>query len=293
MNIQKWLKRNTKHLSGKTYAVTGSTGGIGKELCRYLAGLGADLILMDRNIERSKKFGSELEACFSGICVDYITVDLEDMDSVINGCEILKTMPVDGIIHNAGAYSIPRHKCGTGLDNVFQINFFAPYYITKELLPVLRTRGGRVIAVGSVAHNYSETDPSDTDFSTRKKASLVYGNAKRYLMFALHELFRTETEAHLAVTHPGITFTNITAHYPKVIFAVIKHPMKIIFMKPRAACLSILDGVFRDTPYGSWTGPALFDVWGNPHTRQLHTCTDEEKHRIFHTAEKLYKEFKG
>ena len=292
MSTQNWIKKNTRSLAGKTYAVTGSTGGIGKELCRHLAALGADLILMDRNRQRSESFGAELEASYPGIRVDYITMNLEDMDTVVSGCEMLKAMPVDGIIHNAGAYSIPRHKCTTGLDNVFQINFFAPYYITKELLPCLRERDGRVIAVGSVAHNYSKTDPSDVDFSTRKKASLVYGNAKRYLMFAMHELFRGETAAHLAVTHPGITFTNITAHYPKLIFAVIKHPMKVIFMKPKAAALSILDGVFRDTPYGEWTGPALFDVWGHPKTRMLRTCTDDEKNRIFRTAEELYNKFK-
>ena len=48
----------------------------------------------------------------------------------------------------------------------------------------------------------------DIDFSTRKQASKVYGNAKRYLMFSLYELFKNEDKASLAVTHPGISFTN-------------------------------------------------------------------------------------
>ncbi len=292
MNTEKWITKNTSSLVGKRIAVTGSTGGIGRELCRHLAGLGAELILMDRNPERSKALGDMLQKDFSNLKVDYIKTDLEDMDSVKAACEKLKIMLPDAIIHNAGAYSIPRHKCTTGYDNVFQINFVSPYYITKELLPILRERGGRIIAVGSVAHNYSVTDPADTDFSTRTKSSLVYGNAKRYLMFALHELFRVEKGAHLAVTHPGITFTNITAHYPKLIFAIIKHPMKVIFMRPKKACLSIILGLFKSTSYHEWIGPRLFGVWGFPKICTLRTTTADESRRIFEDAERIHEEIR-
>lgn len=292
MNTEKWIRENTESLAGKSVTVFGSTGGIGRELCRHLAGLGADLILADRNAERSKAGGEELKRLYPEVKIEYVTADLEDILSVKAACEKLKMMKPDVVIHNAGAYSIPRHKCSTGFDNVFQINFASPYYITKELLPVLRERQGRVIAVGSVAHNYSKTDPADVDFSTRTKSSLVYGNAKRYLMFALHGLFQGETEAHLAVTHPGITFTNITAHYPKLIFAVIKHPMKVIFMKPRTAALSILQGMFDSTAYHEWIGPAVFDVWGMPKKRLLPTVSVEESRSIFETAEKIYGEMK-
>ena len=288
MNVSRWIEKNTADLSGKTVVITGSTGGIGVPLCRHLAGLGASLILVDRNEERSLRHRGDLCSRFPGVNVECVPADLEDIASVKTACDRLKEMAPYAIIHNAGAYSIPRHKCSTGLDNVFQINFAAPYYMTKELLPVLRECGGRVIVVGSVAHNYSKTDPDDVDFSTRSKASLVYGNAKRYLMFAMHELFREEKDVSLAVTHPGITFTNITAHYPKLIFAVIKHPMKVIFMKPKAACLSILWGLFRNTEYNCWIGPALFDVWGSPKVRTLNTSTAEERARIYETAEAIY-----
>ncbi len=290
MNIQKWIKENTSSLSGKTVVITGSTGGIGAELCRHLAGLGAKLVLMDRNTEKSNILGNTLRRNFPGLEVKYIKADLEDIDSVRNACKLLKEIAPDAIIHNAGAYSIPRHKCSTGYDNVFQINFLSPYYIIKELLPTLREKDGRVIVVGSVAHNYSVTDPDDTDFSARKKASLVYGNAKRHLMYATHELLKDEKHAHLAVTHPGITFTNITAHYPKLIFAVIKHPMKVIFMKPKKACLSIINGLFEDTPHLTWTGPRFFNVWGYPKTKKLKTASAKEISRIYTTAEKLYGE---
>ena len=276
MKTKAWLKKNTSSLLGKTVAVSGSTGGIGRSLCRYLAELGADLVLLDRSRERSEEHRRTLLSLREGISVSCITVELDDPDSVTNAAEALRNYPVDIFICNAGAYSIPRKICKSGYDNVFQINFVSPYMLINSLLPSLRERHGKVVVVGSIAHRYSVSDPADADFSTRKKASLVYGNSKRYLMFALSEKFRNETDVGLAVTHPGITFTNITAHYPKIIFALIKHPMKIIFPSTRVACLSILRGVFEDTAPDEWIGPSLFDVWGLPKKKRLRSLKKGE-----------------
>ena len=287
MKTEKWICENTSSLAGRVIAVTGTTGGLGRELCRYLASLGASLILLDRSTERSEKFRDELIAEYGGE-VRCIRVDLEDMTTVRSAVEELRSAAIDTFIHNAGAYSIPRHKCTTGLDNVYQINFASVYYMIRELLPTLRAVCGRVSVVGSIAHRYSEIDPNDIDFSTRSRASLVYGNAKRQLMFALYELFKNESDVTLSVTHPGITFTNITAHYPRLIYAIIKHPMKIIFMKPRRAALSLVRGVFEPCGYCEWIGPRVFDVWGLPRKRTLSSCDASERAEIHRIAEEVY-----
>lgn len=288
MNVNKWLKLNTESLAGKTVAVTGTTGGLGREICLHLATLGASIILMDRNASRSEKFREELQNRFTGALFSCINVDMTDIESVKKALLQLKRDCPDIMIHNAGAYSIPRCKCTTGYDNVFQINFTSPYYMIRGLLPEMREKKGKFIVVGSIAHNYSKTDESDIDFSTRAKASKVYGNAKRYLMFSLYELFKDEKYATLSVTHPGITFTNITAHYPKIIFAIIKHPMKVIFMKPKKAALCIVKGAFDSTELNEWIGPRLFNVWGFPKKQRLKTCSDGERKMIAKNAESIY-----
>lgn len=160
--------------------------------------------------------------------------------------------------------------------------------MTKTLLPYLSQKGGRVVAVGSIAHNYSKTDPENIDFRSVKAASKVYGNAKRYLMLSFYKLFEKEKNVTLSVTHPGITFTNITAHYPKLIFAIIKHPMKIVFMKPEKAALSVLKGVFENTEFGTWYGPRIFNVWGLPNKKRLHTFEKTEAETVFLTAENCF-----
>ncbi len=284
MNTEKWLDKNTRSLVGKVVAVTGTTGGIGRELCIYLAKLGASLILLDRNSTRSEDFKNALLASFPDLHIECLNIDMERFSTVKSACETLKTKKIDIFIHNAGAYSIPRHICETGYDNVFQINFVSPYYMIRELAV------DKTVVVGSIAHNYSEIDPKDVDFSTRKASSKVYGNSKRFLMFSLYELFKDKET--LSVTHPGITFTNITDHYPKLIFAIIKYPMKIIFMKPKKAALSVLKGVFDACGYHEWIGPRLFDVWGLPNKKKLKTCSLKESNQIGKIAEEIYKKLR-
>lgn len=285
---KKWLDKNTKSLYGKKVAITGSTGGLGRELSRYLLYLGAELILVDRNISRSLAFKSELETEFNGSSVKCITADLSDFSSVKTASAELKTLDIDYLIHNAGAYSIPRKVCDTGYDNVFQINFLSPYYLTRTLMGGIAERGGKIVIVGSIAHNYSKTDKNDIDFKTRKKASLVYGNAKRFITYSALKLTESEMAPDISVTHPGISFTGITSHYPKLIFALIKYPMKVIFMRREKASLSILKGVFDSTKPYEWIGPRLFNVWGLPTKKKLNTASHYEIDFIYTEAEKIY-----
>lgn len=284
MNIEKWLSENTLRLEGKRVVISGSTGGLGRELCKYIAGLGGELILLDRNSKKSLALASELKGKFPEMKVSHITADMEDIDSVRAAAEQLSEMEIDYLILNAGAYSIPRHSCSTGYDNVFQINFISPYYLSRRLLPMIEERGGKIVAVGSIAHNYSKIDEGDIDFSTRGQASKVYGNAKRYLTYSLFAL----NSPAVSVAHPGISFTGITNHYPRLIFAMIKHPMKIIFPHPRKACLSILSGLFTDCKPNEWIGPSLLDVWGMPRKKSLKTASRTEAEKIAEIAGEIF-----
>lgn len=284
MRTEKWILRNTKSLSGKTVAISGSTGGLGRELCRHLAGLNASLVLVDRNGEKSLALAEELKGDFPELKVAHVVADMSDVESVKSAADLLLKIDIDYLILNAGAYSIPRYTTDMGYDNVFTINFISPYYLARRLLPKIKERGGKIVAVGSIAHNYSKIDENDIDFATRRQASLVYGNAKRYLTYSL---FALDGES-VAVAHPGISFTGITNHYPPLIFALIKHPMKLIFMHPKRASLSVLEALFTECGRGEWIGPWLFDVWGLPRKKPLRTARRNEAEKIATVAEKIY-----
>ena len=284
MRSDVWIKQNIPSMAGKTVAISGATGGIGQELCRHLASLGATLFLLDRNSERSNAWIEKLRTEFPSLNASHLRLDLSDFDTVRSVTEKLQKSTPDYLIFNAGAYHVPRYTTSIGHDNVFQINFLAPYYMARTLLPIMKERGGRIVAVGSIAHNYSHIDLNDIEFLTRSQSAKVYGNAKRFLMFSLFGLGEENT---ITIAHPGITLTNITAHYPKVIYALIKHPMKVIFMSPRRASLSILAAMVQDAEKNEWFGPSLFDVWGLPKKKLLRTCSAEEARQICEKAEEM------
>ncbi len=290
MNTQKWIDKNTYSLSGKAVAISGSTGGLGQALCEHLATLGASLILLDRNENKASRLIEKLQSTHPYLRADYIKLDLSDIDNVKSVTDKLCKHPPDYIIFNAGIYHVPRFVCKSGYNNIFQVNFLSPYYMARKLKPYIQGKDGRIVAVGSIAHNYSKIDKNDIDFSTRKKSSKVYGNSKRFLMFSLYGLF--EGESGLSIVHPGITFTNITSHYPKVIFALIKHPMKVIFMSPKRASLCVLRGLFCDCGKNEWIGPPLFDIWGLPKNTPLKTCSDAEAAQICALTEEIYNKIK-
>ncbi|MBR3909119.1 MAG: SDR family NAD(P)-dependent oxidoreductase [Clostridia bacterium] len=290
MNYYKWIDKNTTDLKGKTVAISGATGGIGIWVCDYLAYLGADIICLDRNAQKSNDLISNLKVKYPTLNAKHITVDLENFNQVKEVTEQLKKIDIDHLILNAGAYKIPRHKCNTGFNNVFQINFVSPYYIARELALQIKCRNGRVVAVSSIAHNYSKLNIKDIDFSNVGASSLIYGNAKRFLTFSLFGLFKNDKT--LSIVHPGITFTNITNHYPKFVFALIKHPMKIIFMKPKKAALNVISGVFNNCQCNQWIGPRLFNIWGMPKMQKLNTCSENEMSQICNITEQIYKNIK-
>ena len=68
--------------------------------------------------------------------------------------------------------------------------------------------------------------------------------------------------------------------------------MKIIFMKPRRAALSILRGMFDTTKEDEWIGPRFFGVWGLPRKSRLKTTTADERESIRAAAERIYNEIK-
>ncbi len=288
MNIEKWIKENAESLSGKTIAITGSTGGLGRHIANYVASLGGNLLLLDRNIGRSREHAQQLCSDYQGITTKSIQVDMVDISSVKSMCEKIKDEKIDFLILNAGAYSLPREKATTGYDQVFQINFLSPYYIVRKLLPNLRANKTKVVVVGSISHKFSKIDENDVDFSKVKAPRKVYGNAKRFLMFSLQELLKNEKDVSFVIAHPGISPTNITSQYSKFISAIIKIPMKIMFTSPKKASLNIIKGVFSESLPFSWIGPRVFNIWGKPKMQKIKSCNQEESQKIFEIAENIY-----
>ena len=185
MNYQKWLQQNTTSLQGKTVMITGSTGGLGKEICLHLLSLGANLVLVDRNTQKQENLKKILFEKYQNCKIKCFIANNEDFESIKSVCKNLNQTDIDIAIFNAGAYKIARKKTDLGYDNIFQINFLSPYFMLKEILPMLdKKQNTKVVIVGSIAHKKNKYNADSIDFADCKKVTRVYGNAKRFLMFA-------------------------------------------------------------------------------------------------------------
>jgi NAD(P)-dependent dehydrogenase (short-subunit alcohol dehydrogenase family) len=128
----------------KTILITGATDGIGLETARALKKMGHRVLLHGRNEEKLNNVGNELES-------DTFLADFSRPDQVKAMGEIVlsKYPQLDILINNAGVFKTSQTKTQGGFDIRYMVNTFAPYILTKKLLPALS--GGRVINLSSAA----------------------------------------------------------------------------------------------------------------------------------------------
>ena len=288
MSMEKWIKKNGQSLAGKTVVITGATGGLGRNICRYLLKMGADIIMVNRSEEKSQALLKSLQADFPQAEISYLLCDLEDLRQVRGLCETLRQLPMDVLMLNAGTYAVPKGDCFGGYHRVFTTNFLSHYFMVRELLPLLEQRKAKVVATGSISHRFNPSDDRDVDFSSRSDPNAIYGNSKRYLMFALTELLSRHPNVDFAIGHPGISFTGITAHYPKALLYIVKPSMLLVFMHPGKACRSMVKAIYTQVDRRHWLGPRFFDIWGDPVDKPLTACPEEEQKAIFDRAEAIY-----
>ena len=288
MIIEDWIKAHTADLNGRVVVMTGAAGGLGSKLSRYLVQLNAKLIMLDRDVAKMQALRDELLKEFPQAVIEMMPTDLNHLAEVHDTAQVLLKRRIDYLILNAGVYNVPLLSSELGYNNVFQINFISQYYLTKALMPALERTKGKVVATASIAYKYATFDENDLDYTKHAKNQRVYGNSKRWLMFALSGLFQKPGNVRLALVHPGVTLTPMTSHYPKGWNWLVKWTMKIMFPKPEVAALNLLWGVFKDIYPDQWIGPKQAQVWGEPTVQSFQPGTEEERRSIFEMAEKIY-----
>lgn len=284
MNYEKYLLKNGKNLKGKNIIVTGATGGIGKEFCRFLAQLNANIILVSRNLNKLNEFKNELLNINKNILVNIVTCDFLDINDVKKATDELMKYKIDYLVHNAGAYALPIKNTSFNYNNVFQINAIVPFYMSKKLIDNIKENKGKIIFVSSITSNYNHIDKNDIQFLKHRPICL-YGNSKRVEVLSLTTLFN-EYEINYSIVHPGVSYTNITSNYKNIIHKIIKYPMKLIFISNKKAALNLIFGLFNDVKYPNWVGPKYFNIWGKPNINKC-KVNDNNKY-IYDYFDKIY-----
>lgn len=161
-------------LAGKTALVTGATGGIGKQIARGLAKLGAEVLIGARNRQKGAAVRDEL-----GGNVRVLELDVASFASIKAAVDKLPVEKLDVLVNNAGAWFSDRRASVDGYELTFATNVLGPHLLTKLLAPRLQ-RGGRIVnIVSGLAASY---DAEDLMFERRKYDGFkVYAQSKAAL----------------------------------------------------------------------------------------------------------------
>ena len=158
----------------KIALITGANRGIGFAICKGLLEKGVEVILTARSEEKGQKAVTAL----SGLGpVHFQRLDVGNPQSR-RACAlwIRETFGrLDILVNNAGInYDTWQNVENADLEEVhqtFETNFFAPWALTQELLPLLKeSEGGRIVNVSSGAGSLERQNGTTPGYSASKLA---------------------------------------------------------------------------------------------------------------------------
>jgi short-subunit dehydrogenase len=151
----------------KTIVVTGTSSGIGNEICIQAAKLNYKVISISRNIEPLKGING----------IDSYIVDITDKKSIKNFIDDLRNrdLKIDILINNAGQLSneLFGETSYESFKQTFDVNVFGLAEITRSLIPFIN-KSGHVINISSIGGvNGSKKFPGLSVYSSSKAAVIA------------------------------------------------------------------------------------------------------------------------
>lgn len=165
----------------KIALVTGANRGIGKEVCRQLVRLGAEVILTARNLDLAQKAAASLRA--EGGKVEPLGIDVCSDDAVATAGAFVRDQygRLDILVNNAGVYpDDPRKGKNRSLCELpvawftqcLDVHVVGAFRLVREFLPLMKKVGfGRIVNVSSGMARTVELD-RDAPFYRTSKAAL-------------------------------------------------------------------------------------------------------------------------
>ena len=147
-------------LDGKFALITGAGRGIGKAMAIGFAREGADIVAVSRTLAQVEETAREVQAL--GRRALAIEADVSRMNDVRSMAERVQDSfgGLDVLVNNAAlrmnqlgrkdSYTIPFTELTIeDWDNAINVNLRGPFLCIRELLPLIRKRGGSIINISA------------------------------------------------------------------------------------------------------------------------------------------------
>ncbi len=144
----------TETIQRRRALVTGASGGIGSAICRQLASDGFEIIAhAHRGLEAALRLAGEISA--AGGSAQAIAFDITDGAAASSAIDaLLEGGPVQVLVNNAGIHDdavFPSMRADQWR-RVIDVSLNGFFNVTQPLLlPMIRTRWGRIVNISSVA----------------------------------------------------------------------------------------------------------------------------------------------
>lgn len=198
--------------NSKIILITGATDGIGKATATELAKHGAHVVLHGRNLEKLKKTQDEIHRLVPNANLDFVAADLSSLTQVRALARELSNRfsRLDVLLHNAGVFMKQRELTEDGFEKTLAVNHLAPFMLTLDLLPLLRSSRARVVTVSSVAHNRGRIDFNNLNAETHFDGYTAYAQSKLANILFANELAEQENGKLTSNSlHPGVITTKL------------------------------------------------------------------------------------
>lgn len=278
----KYINSNIKNTKNKTILLNGATGSIGYEVVKFLSYLNNNLIILARNVENGLKIKQEFESLYKNK-IDVLYFDYLNKDSINDVINYLKNnnINLDIFINISGIYH-QKYEIIDELEKTYLVNYLMPIKFINDLFNLYKDL--KVIITDSVTYHFNVNNKKLLKINNKedyinylnsiKNKTKRYGITKRLLLEYLTNLKYLQNK-NIIFAHPGISGTNLfkakNKAFNKVFYLFVPSLMKLIFMSPNKASLSLIKACDVDKiNINRWIGPRAFiHCWGYPKIYKL------------------------
>lgn len=214
-----WTPERIDQLNNKTFLITGANTGAGFEAAKILLSKRAEVVMLNRNPEKSKQAISELKAEFgSDAKVSFIQMDLSDLSSVRKAAnEVNKKVPrIDALMCNAAIAQVPTlKKTVDGFESQLGVNHYGHFVLCGMLFERIEESKGRIVVVGSEGYKMGikTIQFDDMNWDKNYHPMNTYCHSKlAQIMFAyeLQDRIKAANKTvNVYVCHPGSSATSL------------------------------------------------------------------------------------
>ncbi|GAA6230152.1 dehydrogenase/reductase SDR family member on chromosome X-like isoform X1 [Lates japonicus] len=234
---------------GKVAIVTGGGRGIGYEVVRHMARLGAHVIIGGRDEQEGLVAVRRICEEYKEAKVEFKKVDLASLQSVRQFVQNFKErdLPLNILVNNAGVMLVPEGRTEDGFEQHFGVNYVGHFLLTWLLLDTLKDSGkcghfSRVVNVSSSAHRIGNITLNDLNSCQCYSAHAAYCQSKlAQLLFSSH--------LHQELQHGGFPVSSCAVDPGMVDTALYRH----LWMPLRLAQSTIAHLLFRTPTEGAAT----------------------------------------